>query len=147
MVNLAAGTLIRALDYPVSVDDYDGTAEFNFSDTTYKTGSPVVSTTFEAATTQRALLTVAAAIRGPGRVFVAPRVRQDNSSGLVILSPTVRNGITNSNTSGQFEVHSRTVLLTGLEAGRTYYAELMYRGDGGGTTDITSRQIQVDPTP
>jgi hypothetical protein len=150
-----AGRPVRALDYPPAVWAQDATQINNPSNTSYITGSPEVSVTFIAPTSGRVLIVVGGALgngAGGDRVFLSPEVRLTNSSGTVVLTPSVTSrGFGSDNCAGNFHYGSRESVLEGLTPGTLYYAVVKYvviTGDAGGTTqDIGCRDITVAAIP
>lgn len=156
MPDLAAGTLIRALDFPIAVQAYDATQIDNPSNTSYIAGSPVVAVTFVAATTGRAWLIVGGGLgnsSGADRIFLAPEVYlgTDATGTQILAASVVTRGFSSENSSGGFHYGSRETLLEGLTPGATYYARVVYSvktsDAGASTADIAARQITVAPAP
>lgn len=154
MPEILAGALVRSNDRPTSQWEHDESTITNISSTSYIPGSPVVDVTFTGPTSGRVTLIVGGGVRDNGvgsgnRVWVAPEVRVDNVSGAVVLAADaeargigacVFNTLTN-----EFHYMSRRTLLTGLTAGGTYYARVMYRVTGGTTCDLAARDLGVCP--
>lgn len=89
---------------------------------------------------------------GKDRIFLSPEVRLNNSSGAVVLTPSVTNrGISSDNCSSGYTYVSRESVLEGLTPRQAYFARVMYvvaTGDAGTTTaDIAARDIGVMPLP
>lgn len=150
-----AGRPVRALDYPPAKWAQDTTAINNPSNTSYATGSPEVSVTFIAPTSGRVLIVVGGGLGNAAaadRIFLSPEVRLTNSSGALVLSPSVTNrGFGSDNASSGFHYGSRESVLEGLTPGTLYYAVVKYvviTGDAGTTSaDIAARDITVVPIP
>ncbi|MEU6781502.1 hypothetical protein ABZ912_20040 [Nonomuraea angiospora] len=150
-----AGRPVKALDYPPAVWAQDTTAINNPSNSSYTAGSPEVSVTFVGPTSGRVLIVVGGGL-GNGaagdRIFLSPEVRLTNSSGAVVLSPSVTNrGFGSDIAASGFHYGSRESVLDGLTAGQVYFARVMYAvatSDAGASTqDITARDITVVPLP
>jgi hypothetical protein len=150
-----AGQPVKALDFPPPKWAQDTTQINNPSSFTYTVGSPEVSVTFVAPTSGRVLIVVgggAGNSAGADRIFLSPEVRLTNSSGAVVLTPSVTNrGWTSDNCAGGFVYGSRESVLEGLTPGQIYFARVLYSvatGDAGASTaDIAARDITVVPTP
>lgn len=150
-----AGRPVRALDYPPAAWAQDATQINNPTNASYITGTPEVSVTFTAPTSGRVLIVVGGGL-GNGaagdRIFLSPEVRLTNSSGAVVLSPSVTNrGFGSDIAAGAFHYGSRESVLDGLTPGQLYYAVVKYvvaTGDAGASTqDIAARDIAVVPLP
>jgi hypothetical protein len=151
--DLLAGSTVKALDFPPTVDNFDNTSIDNITATTYQTGSPEVGVTFTGPTTGRVKITVGGGVRNNGsnddRVVLSPQVFEDDSSGTEVLAPSVAQrgcssvgGFTNNG----FQYLDRTSLLENLTPGQTYYARVQYlTNTGAGTCDISARSIIVEP--
>lgn len=150
-----AGRPVRALDYPPAVWAQDTTAINNPSNASYTTGSPAVEVTFVAPTSGRVLLIVGGGLgnsAGADRIFLSPIVRETNSSGDVVLTPSVTNrGFGSDNASVGPHYGSRESVLEGLTPGQAYYAAVQYAvatGDAGSSAaDINCREIIVASLP
>lgn len=149
-----AGQPVKALDFPVPVWDQDTTTISNSTSTSYTAGSPVVSVTFDAPTSGRVLIVVgggAGNSAGADRIFLSPQVRLTDSSGDVVLSPSViSRGWASDMCSSGHVYGSRESVLEGLTPGQQYYAQVMYvvaADPGGQTADISARDITVVPLP
>lgn len=154
MPDLNAGRPIKALDWPPAVFAQDITQINNPTNTSYIVGTPEVSVTFVAPTSGRVLLVVGGGLgnsAGGDRIALVPEVREDNSSGALVLSPTVtERGYSTQNQSIGFHYGSRESILDGLTPGQTYYAVVKYAifDDAGASTgDIACRDILVAPVP
>lgn len=150
-----AGRPVEALDYPPAVWAQDTTAINNPSNSSYAAGSPEVSVTFIGPTSGRVLIIVGGGL-GNGaagdRIFLSPEVRLTNSSGAVVLSPSVTNrGFGSDIAASGFHYGSRESVLDGLTPGQVYFARVMYAvatSDAGASTqDIAARDITVVPLP
>jgi hypothetical protein len=150
-----AGKLIKALDYPPATWAQDTTSITNPTTSSYIAGTPAVEVTFNGPTSGRVLLIVGAGIgnsAGSNRIFLAPEVRETDSSGALVLSATVtERGYSSHTTAAAFHYGSRASILEGLTPGQLYYARAMYvvaTGDGGtNTADISCREIVVASLP
>ena len=153
MADLLAGTSIKAADFPPTVQAFDSTGIANIAATVFTTGTPEVGVFFVAPTTGRVLMTVGGGVRNNAansdRLFLAPQVFQDNSSGTEILAPNVTQygcGSGGGFTTDDYQYLSRESLLEGLTAGQVYYARVQYSTvSGAGTCDLSARQIIVKP--
>ncbi|GAA4924607.1 hypothetical protein GCM10023334_029420 [Nonomuraea thailandensis] len=150
-----AGRPVRALDYPPATWAQDTTQINNPTNPGYIAGTPAVELTFTAPTSGRVLLIVGGGL-GNGaagdRIFLSPEVRETNSSGAVVLTPSVTSrGFGSDIAAAAFAYGSRESVLDGLTPGQLYYARVMYAvqtGDPGGSTqDIAARDITVVPIP
>lgn len=153
MTDVLVGAKIQSGDWPATVSDADPTDILNISSTSFIEGTPVVAVTFTAPTSGKVLITVSSGASDStvgGRVIVAPNVfLGTNSSGTEVLGTT--NTLATERTTPQqatdYTYASRTSLLTGLTAGSTYYARLVYKVSGATTADISYRDIMVRPVP
>jgi hypothetical protein len=152
--DILAGSLIRTADWPTSVMATDGTSQLNLTTVAFITGTPTVAVTFVAATTGRALLTITAGMRdntNADRLWLAPEVYLGtDATGTLFLgtSDTTETELVAPGEADDYMYASRTCLLTGLTAGSTYYARIMFRTlSGSGSADIARREITVRPTP
>ncbi|WP_049562248.1 hypothetical protein [Nonomuraea sp. SBT364] len=150
-----AGRPVRALDFPPAAWAQNSTQINNPSNSGYITGTPEVSVTFTAPTSGRVLLIVGGALgngAGGDRIFLSPEVRETNSSGDLVLSPSVTSrGFGSDICAGAFHYGSRESVLEGLTPGQLYYAVVKYAvattDSGGSTQDIGCRDIGVVPIP
>ncbi|MBA9002003.1 hypothetical protein [Thermomonospora cellulosilytica] len=147
----AAGSVIRAADWPPTVAAGDSTTISNITSTTFITGSPVVATTFTAPTSGRVKITVGGGMQNngaTGRVTLAPNVFAGTGPGgtevLGVASP-LRTELTCPTEAASFYYASRSCTLEGLTPGATYYARVMYRVTAGTTGDISRRDIMIRP--
>lgn len=153
MPDLAAGTPVKALDFPPTVAVTDGTGLANLANTAYAAGSPEVGVSFVAPTTGRVIITVGAGVRNNvatgDRVFVAPQVLAGvDASGAEFLAPSVPYyGVSSATgaTTSDFQYLSRAQLLDGLTPGAAYYARVMHAVTGGSTCDLAGRTLMVQP--
>lgn len=157
---IRAGAPMSELDAPPAVSGYENTAQLNVSNTTFAAGSPDLSVTFTAPTSGRVLVIVGGGLRdngGTNRIFLAPEIREDDSSGAIVQSPDISvNSWSNApvNTSN-YQYGSRAIIApfnttsfdTALEPGRTYFARVTQAVDGGTTADIFNREITIVPVP
>ncbi|MEU8199299.1 hypothetical protein AB0C10_36495 [Microbispora amethystogenes] len=149
-----AGLPIRAADFPPPVWAQDTTAINNPAITSYIAGTPQVSVTFTAPPSGRILLIVGGGLGNSAasdRIALSPEVRLTNSSGQIVLSPSVTSrGFTPDNCSSGFVYGSRESVLEGLTPGQVYFARVMYAVFDDGrtvTADISCREIVAVPLP
>lgn len=149
-----AGQPVKALDFPPPVWSQDTTAIANPTNTSYTAGSPAVSVTFIAPTSGRVLIIVGGGCgnsAGADRIFLSPEVRLTDSSGAVVLTPSVTNrGFSSDMCSSGHVYGSRESVLEGLTPGQQYFARVMYvvaADPGAQTADIAARDITVVPLP
>ncbi|MEU8055721.1 hypothetical protein [Microbispora bryophytorum] len=152
MSDYTAGTTLNALDCPPAVSASDATQINNPTNRSYIAGTPTVSVTFIAPTSGRVWIIVGGGVgngSGSNRIFLAPEVRLNNSSGSVIVAPSApAHGWGAFKGANAFYYGSRRTMLTGLTPGQTYYARVMYEciNDGGTDNgDIAYREIIVAP--
>lgn len=150
----SAGRLVKAVDFPAAAWNQDTTAINNPTNTSYALGTPEVSVTFRGPTSGRVLLIVGGGLGNSAtadRIFLSPQVRLTDSSGAVILSPSVTSyGFASDNQSNAFHYGSRESVLEGLIPGQLYWAAVMYTvatDAGAQTADIAARDIGVVPIP
>lgn len=146
-----AGRIVQATDTPRTVWAYDDTPQLNLTSTPYVTGSPEVGVSFVAPSSGRVLVTVGGACRdntNDNRVFLAPQILLDSSSGTEVLAPSVESyGFAPTGTASNYVTGSRVSLITSLIPGQVYYARVMMSAEITGSTsaDIASRDISVEP--
>ena len=141
------------MDWPDPVASYDNTTIANLTNTTFAVGSPVVELTFEAGTTGRALITLAAGARdnsgGNARVICTFELYLGTSSagtGIILSSgSTLEYECTSAGQALGFQYVARTALVTGLTPGSTYYARVMHKASASGGGDIAMRELTVRP--
>ncbi|MEU8055719.1 hypothetical protein [Microbispora bryophytorum] len=147
-------TVVKSLDTPSSAWNFDDTILTQISSAAYTEGVPEVGVTFMAPTSGRVVITIGGGLRDNGsnatRIFMAPQVfLGTDSSGTEILAPTVgQYGIGSAGEQAEFMYYSRTANLTGLTAGRVYYARVMYQTSNtpaSPSADIACREIGVAP--
>jgi hypothetical protein len=153
MADLLAGTTIKALDFPPTVED-SSVSSFGFNSTTYgvdaDSGSyEEVGVAFVACTTGRARIDLWATLdRDTAGSFtaVSPVVREGGSIGAGAVFSSAADGtavIMFGTDAAQF---GRTVLVSGMTPGDTYNVRLEHRvGGGGGTGTIDRRGVIVSP--
>lgn len=146
-----AGRIVSALDTPRTVWAFDDSLQLNLTSTDYVAGSPEVGVRFVAPSTGRVLLTVGGGCRdntNDNRVFLAPQVFQDDSSGTEVLAPSVEQyGYSPPGTASAFMSGSRSSLLSGLTPGQVYYARVMMSAEiaTSSSADVAMRDISVEP--
>ena len=149
MTDLRAGTTVRALDFPPTVQAGDGTLISNITSTVYLVGSPEVGTTFMAPTSGRVKLITSLVARdngGDNTVYLTPQVYLGTSaSGTQIVLATIRHAVSTMGEASNYQSHERVSFLDGLTPGSTYYIRVGYRVSGGTTADLTYRGIIVVP--
>ncbi|MFC7380897.1 hypothetical protein [Sphaerisporangium rhizosphaerae] len=146
-------TNVKSLDVPPTVANYDDTLITNVASTTYLPGSPEVGVTFVAPTSGRVAITVGGGMRDNSantvRIWMAPQVFAENSSGTEVLAPSVGpRGVGSLHETKEFMYVSRTSLLSGLTPGNVYYARIVYAMSSAPAspgTDIQGREIIVGP--
>lgn len=147
------GQTIQEADFPPTVWDHDETDINNVTSTAFITGSPEVSVTFTAPTSGRVLVINGGGCRnntGADQIFLDCEIRVGTSGGTLVRSPSVvgEGTITCADESSSHEYKSRGFVQEGLTPGTVYYAVLQYRtASGGGTADVASRSIIVQPIP
>lgn len=153
---LSAGTPVRAVDFPRSMQALDRTTQLNITDTSYVTGTPEVAVRFQAPTSGRVAVTVGGGIRNNSatstRIWIAFIVYEgDPADGNTIATEEVKYGISNhaiSDASDDYQYHTKTSMLQGLTPGTWYYARVKHKVTAAvGSPDIASRQITVFPIP
>lgn len=153
MTDILAGAKVQAADFPPTVWSNDETDINNITATSFTTGSPEVAVTFIAPTSGKVLIINGGGCRnntGADQLYLGIEVRQTNGSGTLVYSPTIngKDTLSCAKEATSHEYKSRAMVLSGLTAGGTYYARIQYRTlSGGGTADIGSRSIIVQPIP
>jgi hypothetical protein len=147
-----AGQRVLAADFRSAVADSDDTTINNISSSTPTPGSPVVSVTFTAPTSGKALITVGGRMQDNGAsstMVFDYTVQEDDSGGSEILgtgSWDRRVELRGANSTATVN-DSKSHVVTGLTAGQVYYVELQYYVTGGSTADVINRQLSVVPLP
>lgn len=154
MADLAAGTTIKALDYPPSQTAYENTEQTNITSTTYAAPTNGCAVTFTAPTSGRVKVIVGGGARDDTndfRLFMAPEIRQTDVSGQIIVSPSViTHGYGSLSVASSYTYWSRCTIVEGLTPGQVYYARLMIRVDstvGNHTVDLRLKDLTVIPVP
>lgn len=153
MSDLAAGTTIRALDWPPSQTASQTTAQTNISSTTYVAPTNACEVTFIAPTSGRVKVIVGAGSRddtNDNRVFVSPEIRETNVSGQVILSPSLTAHGYGGLTVASTYVHwSRVTIVEGLTPGQQYFARIMIRAETttSSSADLEQKDLTIIPVP
>lgn len=148
-----SGDQISAGYWPESVQDDDGTTISNITSTTFITGSPVVSVTFEAPTTGRVGVCIGGGMveqAAGSRVWISYELYLGTSaSGTLVHSTVDVRGVSTSGdaTASGDQTLGNMSMEEKLTPGATYYAQVMYKVSGGATNDITRRRIIVIPLP
>ncbi len=145
------GSKIRAIDFTAVRWVQETTEISNVSSTSFIAGSPTVETTFVAPTSGSVLLVCGGGFRdnsSTNRISLAPQLRAGSSSGSIVLAADeITRGVGASSASAEYEFYSRMTLVTGLTAGSTYHAQVLYKTSGGSSADIRCRDLGIIPTP
>lgn len=156
---LAAGTTVRALDFPPAMFAFDNSttaANLNITSTSWALGSPEVAVRFLAPTSGRVGVSLGATVRNNSavvdRVFVGFRIMEgDPASGNTFQPVSAKYGRSNyayADADDDGESGSQFTMVSGLTPGTYYYAQVQFRVTvGGGTADVLSRSILVIPLP
>jgi hypothetical protein len=148
------GDYIRPL--PITAFYHDDTTQANITNTSYESGTPEVGVYFIAPASGTVRITIGGGVRdnnasNPDRIFLSPAVYADGPNGTQVLAPSVTlRGYGGSEVERDYQYGCRVSLLEGLEAGRQYYARVMFFTSDGtdpDSGDITSRDIIVIPMP
>jgi len=159
-MTIKAGARIRATDRPAAVQAEDQSSVANITSTSFITGTPVVETTFTAPPSGTVLVFVGGGTRdnsGAGnKVSLDYEIYQGTSAAGTLkksaneqLSGYIGQSGLIGGTAGtglDFHYFSRGTLVTGLTAGATHYARLLYKVNAGNTCDISDRQLIIIPT-
>jgi hypothetical protein len=151
--DLLAGSVVLAADHPPTVTANDTTTISNISDATYVPGTPVVATTFVAATTGRALITINANIRNNAantdRLSVSWQLNLGtDATGTLITDASAFRAVVGDGiaSAGDYCSYGRPFLQTGLTPEATYYVRAVYlRFGANATCDIAGRELIVAP--
>ncbi|WP_431897938.1 hypothetical protein [Nonomuraea sp. bgisy101] len=153
-MTIVDGDLVRTLAPSSFIGD--DTLIANITSTSYITGTPEVGVYFVGPPSGRVRLTIGGGFRDNGasavdRVFLAPNLFRDSSSGVEVLasSVTLRGYISLANDT-EFQYGCRVSLIENLLPGQLYYLRAMYQTSGGtdpDTADIAARDIIVIPMP
>ena len=141
-------TNIRGLDYTESEFDQDESLLTNQSSTSYVEVSPKVFRSFTAPTSGEVLFTFGGGLRGDGTDygFIAGQIHEAGDDEDIILAAD--NRATAIRCSGDTTDHfytNRTVLVTGLTAGKVYTARAYIKVSGATTVDYQCREVIVEP--
>lgn len=148
-----AGQRVRAGDFPPTVSVSDNTLLTNVP-TSPTVGSPAVSTTFTAATSGKALITVSGLTRCTSSlqpVIIDWELYLGTSAGGTLIlgtgQQTRRLEIVSTGAAGNGYGHnlSKTYVATGLVAGSTYFIRTMHYSFATATGDVGLRQLSVTP--
>ncbi|TDC58585.1 hypothetical protein E1281_01145 [Actinomadura sp. KC345] len=146
MTELAAGTLVQALDYPPTRSGDATAATGNIVFTAYSPSTAVC--TFIAPTTGRVMVAIAAEVRdNTSTNYVRHSVRLvDDRTGDVVVGPDAyARGYSSIGAAADWETRSRVFLVQGLEPGASYTATVMYRVEGESSADQDSISVAVWP--
>lgn len=152
--DLAAGTRVKALDFPRAQQSAQTVSVLNQSVTSYTTGTPEIAVRFMAPSSGRVAVGLSAGTRNNGanadRIFVSFRIMQgDPDDDDLIQASEVKRGLSNPATQGDdYQYHGHVTMVDGLTPGTYYYARVQHRTTlGSGTADISHRGIFVWPIP
>lgn len=153
MTDVRVGSKVKASWWTQTMTDVDQTAINNITSTTFITGSPTVELTFVAPESGKVLITISSGARdngGTNRIVCAPELYLGtDASGTAVFTTatsTIDKELTSAGQVANFQYVSRTMLQTGLTAGATYYARLLYKVNAGTTADLNMRELIVRPT-
>lgn len=157
---ILSGSTIKTADIgSVSVHDFDITTQAGIVNTAFEAGTPDLTVEFVAPLSGRVLVVVGGGLRSPNTedsVQVAPEIREDDENGAVVENPAA--GINAWTSTGfitnNYQYGSMAAVIpmnadgptTPLEPGRTYFARVVQRVDGG-DGDIFNREITIVPLP
>jgi hypothetical protein len=132
----------------------DDTIIANITNTSYAPGTPEVGVYFVAPPSGRVRLTMGGGFRDNSsgdRIFYAPQLFREDSSGTEVLVPSVTfRGYLSVATDNEFQYGSRVSMLEDLIPGQRYYLRSMFLANPGtdpDTADIAARDIIVIPVP
>lgn len=134
----------------------DDTTIANITNTSYVAGTPEIGVYFIGPPSGRVRLTLGGGFRDNGasaldRVFFAPQLFREDSSGTEVLAPSVTfRGYLSVAADTEFQYGSRVSMLENLVPGQRYYLRGMFLTSAGtdpDTADIASRDIIVIPVP
>lgn len=152
--DLAAGTRVKALDFPRAVQSFQTVSVLNLTNTSYATGTPEIAVRVMAPSSGRVAVALSAGTRNNGanadRVFVSYRVLEgDPNNDELIQASEVKRGLSNPATQGDdYQYHGHVTMVSGLTPGVYYYFRVQHRTTlGSGTADISHRGILVWPIP
>lgn len=154
MADLAAGTRVKALDFPTAVQSESGVSYSNITVTTYTPGSPEVAARFLAPTSGRVAVTVSGAIRtnltSVDRIYVAFRIFEgDPADGDLVETEEAKRGISNyAHQQEGYQYKGQMTMVDGLTPGSWYYVQLRYRTTlGDANADMAYHRVSVIPLP
>jgi hypothetical protein len=128
---------------PVEASDETDTST---TSTSYVPGSPVVSLSFVAPPSGKALITVYARLEGtsPSAAYCSFEVRHTNSTGTVVFSPDDRYAAAMQDQ--YWSGSERRKLVSGLTPGDTYYVRTMIRtSNGSNAAVVLYRALLAEP--
>lgn len=150
----AAGDYVRTL--PPTAFVHDDTILANLTNTSYAAGTPEVGVYFVAPPSGKVRLTIGGGFRDNGgsnrdRVFLAPQLFKESSSGEQVLAPSVTfRGYLSLAEDTEFQYGSRVSLIEDLTPGQLYYVRTMHLTNAGtdpDSADIAARDVIVIPLP
>lgn len=148
--SLFAGSPIRAMDSLEHAVAADGTEQANVTSTSFTAWDPEITVLFEAPTSGRVIVIVAARFDEDGnnnRGHAAPQIRKSDRNGKIIQSPGISaNSCTSSSVDAPlFQPVCRLTIVDDLIPGHTYWAQLMVSVTGGTTADIADGKLYIIP--
>lgn len=150
----ASGTNVYGLDFPPSQYDQDWTPISNIAETVYTVGTPEVAVSVTAPTSGKLFVAIGCGIRNNAATaesgYVSFQIFEDSPDGALYQAANDDYGVRSCGiaASQEFQYHGNTSLITGLEAGRSYYFQVVHKSAiGAATADIASRNILVIPVP
>lgn len=154
MATLPPGSNVYGLDFPPSQYDQDWSMISNIADTTYVAGTPEVAVTITAPSSGKLFVCIGGGIRNNAATaesaYINYQIFEDSADGALYAAAdddfAYRScGIA---ASQEFQHHGNMALVSGLEPGRSYYFQVVYKTAlGAATADIASRNILVTPVP
>lgn len=146
MTDLAAATLVQAMDYPAAASGSDTVAAGNITSTSYIADS--ATCTFIAPTTGRVMVAIAGELRdnsSTNYVRLSVAITDDRNGEQVVGPDAYSRGVSSIGLTADVETRSHSFLLQGLEPGVSYTATAMYRVEGGSSADLDSVGLIVWP--
>lgn len=154
MATLPTGSNVYGLDFPPSQYDQDWTLISDIATTTYIAGTPEVAVSVTAPTSGKLFVCIGCGIRNNAATaesaYVSFQIFEDSPDGALYSAANDDYGVRSCGIaqSQEFQYHGNMALITGLEPGRSYYFQTVYKTAlGASTADIASRNILVTPVP
>ncbi|UBU11595.1 hypothetical protein [Nonomuraea gerenzanensis] len=154
MPDLLAGTVVLALDRPVSQYATDDTLQSNINTSGgYVEPTNQCRVTFTAPTSGRVKIVVGGGFRDEtnnNQGFLGVEIRETNVSGAVVAAASAYvRGIISMPEASDYYYHSRITIMQGLRPGQVYFARIMMKTEtaGSASVDLRQKNLAIIPVP